>query len=194
MFAFDILWNVDTEEGIEKLDNMTSEEAAKALGIPTEAYNNMSSSERHDYAFDLWHHSPATLLEFMGVPDMVEIPAEIADDPEYSSPEMKGALIECISDWLSDEYGFCHEGFEIDRDYEDFVPDREMVDFWMDKFLDEKVPFSTLQVSLEIKETKGTISNEALWAKGSDSEEAADMHKQNIANLLEYLKELKALY
>ena len=48
------------------------------------------------------------------LPTEVEIPTEIAEDPNYAKPEYKDALIEHISDWLSDEYGFCHEGFVLE--------------------------------------------------------------------------------
>ena len=43
----------------------------------------------------------------MGLPNEIEIPEELnkPDDDYY---------YEDISDWLSDTYGFCHNGFEIE--------------------------------------------------------------------------------
>jgi hypothetical protein len=38
----------------------------------------------------------------------------------------------------------------------------------------------------EIEQVKGMISNEALWAHGSETEEQAQMHTENIENLEEY--------
>lgn len=52
-------------------------------------------------------------IEECKLPNEVEIPKEISDDPEYQSPEMWDALVEHISDWLSDTFEFCHCGFEI---------------------------------------------------------------------------------
>ena len=52
-------------------------------------------------------------IEACELPSEVNIPEEISDDPEYRSPEMWDALVEHISDWLSDEFEFCHCGFEI---------------------------------------------------------------------------------
>lgn len=37
------------------------------------------------------------------LPTEVEIPDDLEDEDE-------------ISDWLSDEYGYCHNGFEIEED------------------------------------------------------------------------------
>ena len=114
MKAYEIKWNIDIKESYEKLDEMTAEAAASALEIPVNTYGNMTTEERHDYAYDKFHHCPAALEEFLGMPDEVEIPEEIASDPEYS--DNYDGLVECISDWLSDEYGYCHEGFKLDID------------------------------------------------------------------------------
>ena len=101
-----IQWDIDFDEVYERLDNMEYTTAAKAIGIPAERYANMTTEERHDYAYDLFHHSPASLDEFMGLPDEIELPEELnkPNDDYYT---------EDISDWLSDTYGFCHKGFEI---------------------------------------------------------------------------------
>jgi len=108
MKATNIRWDIDFDEVYEKLDEMTYEAAAEAIGVPAETYANMTTEERHDYAYDLFHHSPATLDEFMGLPNEVIIPDELnKPDDEY--------YVDDISDWLSDEYGFCHEGFVLEE-------------------------------------------------------------------------------
>lgn len=101
-----IQWDIDFDEVYERLDNMEYTTASKAIGIPAERYANMTTEERHDYAYDLFHHSPASLDEFIGLPDEIELPEELnkPNDDYYT---------EDISDWLSDTYGFCHKGFEI---------------------------------------------------------------------------------
>lgn len=100
MKATNIKWDIDIEEAYELLDNMTAEQAAKALEIPKDMYANMTTEERHDYAYDAFHHNRVSLEEFVGLPDEVEIPEGLTDDED-------------ISDWLSDEYGYCHEGFKL---------------------------------------------------------------------------------
>ena len=103
--ATDIRWDVDIDEGFDKLDDMSSDKAAEYLGVPKEAYANMTTSERHDYAYDAWHHNRKSLSEFVGAPNEVALPADILWDEDS------------ISDYLCDEYGWYHEGFRITCNY-----------------------------------------------------------------------------
>ena len=105
-YAYDIQWDVDEEEGFEKLDEMTVHEAAEALRIFVEAYANMSAEERHDYASDAWHHNKVDLADFVGLPEKVVIPDDLDDDEE-------------IANWLSNEYGYCIYGFKLNTDDEE---------------------------------------------------------------------------
>ena len=52
-------------------------------------------------------------LEGELLPNEVEIPEDIANDPELA--EDRGALEETIGCWLSDTYGYCHYGFELEE-------------------------------------------------------------------------------
>jgi len=45
----------------------------------------------------------------------------------------------------------------------------------------------------EIAETKGSISNERLWANGSPDEQTAQMHLDNIEELERYIETLERL-
>ena len=96
-----IEWDFDIEDILEKLDSMTAENAAEALEIPYQEYANMSTSEVHDYAYDVFEHSQAIAMEFLGLPEEVEIPDSVGNDEDD------------ISDWLSDEYGFCQKDFVL---------------------------------------------------------------------------------
>lgn len=66
-----------------------------------------------------------------------ELPEEliIPDDLEelYKNKEDREYALEEISDWLSDETGFCHTGFEIEKVItKEFVED-DLYDFFSDK-------------------------------------------------------------
>ena len=100
--AFNIDWDVDMDEVYENLDDMAFEKAAEALEIPADRYANMTTGERHDYAYDRFRHCPALLDEFLGLPDKVTLPDEVTDDD--------------AADWLSDTYGYCINSFEIGPD------------------------------------------------------------------------------
>ena len=41
-----------------------------------------------------------------------ELPTEV-EIPDYLITDDEDDLLDNISDWLSDEYGFCHFGFEL---------------------------------------------------------------------------------
>ena len=102
MKAVNIQWDIDINEAITALDEMPAEKAAKAIELSYDRYANMTTEERHDYAYDFFHHRPAALEEFMNLPNEVEIPTEITEEED-------------IANWLSDTYGFCHAGFELDK-------------------------------------------------------------------------------
>ena len=102
MRAYDIEWDIDIEEAFEKLDTMTLEEAAAALDIQLPLYSKMNTIERRDFAYDRFCHNHTNLADFIGVPNKVDIPEEIAKEGT-----------EAISDWLTDEFGWCHRGFRL---------------------------------------------------------------------------------
>ena len=41
-----------------------------------------------------------------------ELPTEV-EIPDYLITDDEDDLLDDVSDWLSDEYGFCHFGFEL---------------------------------------------------------------------------------
>lgn len=70
-----------------------------------------------------------------------------------------------------------------------FEPCMETVEIWIDKF--EK-DLRLIALQAEIADIKGTISNERIWQKGSNTQEQIDMHEQNIADLEAYLEWLES--
>ena len=99
MKAVNIDWDVDYDEVYEKLDEMTVSNAAKVLELPEQTYANMSTSERHDYAYDKFRHSPGSLYDFMELPEEVVLPKEIVEED--------------AADYLSDTYGYCINSLSI---------------------------------------------------------------------------------
>lgn len=69
----------------------------------------------------------------MGVFD--ELPTEmiIPDELEEMYKKDKEFALEEISDWLSDETGFCHAGFEIEKVITKESVENELYDFFNDK-------------------------------------------------------------
>ena len=65
----------------------------------------------------------------------------------------------------------------------------ETVSIMMENFIN-KGNITAEDISREIQEVKGAISNERLWQKGAPDKRTALMHEQNIVNLSEYLARL----
>lgn len=68
----------------------------------------------------------------------------------------------------------------------EFTPCMETVNFWKETFKKEN-----RDLKEEIDDVKGTISNERLFQKGSNTDEEVIMHEQNIVDNLEYLQWLE---
>ena len=86
MKATNIQWDIDMDEVYEVLDEMTAKNAAEALDLPYDRYANMTTGERHDYAYDYFRHRPGALDEFMGLPKEV--------DPDWRSVDLL-----CVCDY-----------------------------------------------------------------------------------------------
>ena len=43
---------------------------------------------------------------------LLTLPTEV-EIPDYLTTDDEDNLLDEVSDWLSDEYGFCHDGFEL---------------------------------------------------------------------------------
>ena len=100
LVAYDIQWDVDMDDIYEKFDDMSVEKAADILACPKRVYANMHDGERHDLIHDRFHHNMLDAAEFVGLPNEVALPKEIIAEED-------------ISNYLSDEYGYCYEGYSL---------------------------------------------------------------------------------
>lgn len=105
-----IKWDIDMDNVLETIDEIAVEKAAEILGLPEEAYADMNSSERNDYIYDVFEHSPEAKADLLGLPSEADIP----DDAEE------------IADYLSDKYAFCVISFEIQPDFKKPMTDEEL--------------------------------------------------------------------
>ena len=84
-----IKWDIDIDDVLKTIDEMTVEEATKVLGFPKDTYTNINTLERDVY--DMFERSPEAKANLLGLPSEANIP----DDTKE------------IADYLSDEYEFC---------------------------------------------------------------------------------------
>lgn len=53
---------------------------------------------------------------FDSLPQEVEVPLRFSEENYMEDEECnENEMLDDISDWLSDEYGFCHDGFEVEE-------------------------------------------------------------------------------
>jgi len=103
MKATNILWIVDIEEAIKKLNEIDLNHTANIIHVPYEKLLDMSQEERQEMARDYFRHCPGAMEEFLEIPDEIEIP----------NPENPDWTDEIISEYISEVTGYCHEGFDI---------------------------------------------------------------------------------
>lgn len=99
MKVFNIQWDVDDDDIYDVIDKMCCHKAAAIFELSEDTYSRMSVSERHNYVHNYIQKNSSVISSIMELPDEAEIPDDI-DEP---------------ADFLSDEYGFCINGFSIDR-------------------------------------------------------------------------------
>lgn len=106
-FAININWDIDIEEAVDAAMELSEEEFKNNFGI------NIDDENAEDIVKDKFHHCPGLMDDIIGVPSSVEIPDEImkaAQDEDDDS---------IITDWLSDEYGWCINGYGLSTDKDD---------------------------------------------------------------------------
>lgn len=113
MKAINIKWDVDEDTIIDTFNNFVDDLAIKILGIPLTEYLKMSSEDRKSYVLSTFRHQPAKMsyiLNEFGISEEIEIPETLLENYYLGNLD---DFYEDVSDWLSNEYGFCHSGFNI---------------------------------------------------------------------------------
>lgn len=104
MVVSNIKWNVTLDEISELINTqqVSSGVIARLLDVPYSLYKSLSLAERCESVRDAIHHNRIDAAVLVELPDKIEIPAEIGDNEEN------------IANWISDEFGYCIEGFDYD--------------------------------------------------------------------------------
>lgn len=100
MKATDIKWDVDEQDLTEEvLDYATEKEIAELLGTETHKIHNMNKDDLYELVRDAFHRDHNLIYEYLGLPTTVDVP--------------KSVTKEDVADWLSNEYEYLHDGFEL---------------------------------------------------------------------------------
>ena len=105
MRAINIEWEIDINEVLEKLHGMPVAEQAKTIEMNPLHYERLSIEHRDDHIRDYYHHRPGVLLDLMQLPTEVELPEDVTDTEE-------------VTNCLSDYYGYCLLGYELQGESE----------------------------------------------------------------------------
>lgn len=114
MVIKNIEWDVDIDDGIQKILDMLHEDAAEILGVPKNTFANMTTSEREAYAYDVFRHSPDVLYEAMGLPEEVVLPE---NEEEWTNDR--------INDYLADHYSYCVYDYDTCEEEQEQEEERE---------------------------------------------------------------------
>lgn len=102
MIATNIQWDVYLDDILARLDKMTGKEIAETLEIPLEKYLNTTRNGLSAIVETQYMRNNHMLNKIMGLPDKVTIPNTVDTN-------------DGITDWLSNTYGFCLKGYELEN-------------------------------------------------------------------------------
>ena len=102
LWAEDIQWDVDTSDIVQNLQECRWQKAAEIVGCDAERWAAFTDSEKEDFVEAL---GPARRAEILALPSTVEVPEDVWKRQNEDD--------NAISNWLSDEYEFCHGGYKL---------------------------------------------------------------------------------
>ena len=146
MKAYNIDWDVDEQDTAYDILSCTIKEIANILCVNLEEIINQKANSLCDFIINHLHHRPGLIDDFYRLPNSVEIPEKVVQEIEEWHPyygrcetckyyancnacsnciegseydfDLKHIDNQYITDWLSDEYGFCIQGYKLDTDKE----------------------------------------------------------------------------
>jgi len=104
MKVTNVEWDIESDELIDFLHSMPTEEAADAIDLDEEVYIDMNDTELENYLQDYFIHNNNS-FDFLELPDEVEVPVDF-DTAEED-------VEETIREWLVQEYGWGVISFDI---------------------------------------------------------------------------------
>lgn len=93
-----IEWDFDVDDIFTTINEMTTEQASEILGVDIEMYKKITTEELCDCINEIFDTNPNKFCEIFDLPTSIVIPESVVGDEDN------------ISEWLSNEYGFCIRG------------------------------------------------------------------------------------
>ena len=113
-------WDFDESDAVESMIDMDRNEIARIIEVPLSDLKQMSDGEVIDYAEDKIHHCPALLDNFIKLPSAVVLPENVLSEIEsqVSLPEEANDFLSQVTDYLSEKFGFCLNGYKMNQKWE----------------------------------------------------------------------------
>lgn len=118
MYVTNIKWDIDLDDAFEVFrQNLTIEEQADMLDIPINDYKKLSIDEIEDTFFYKARHNCFDIADSLyNLPTNINVPQEF-----INKAENRQELAEYMTEYISNEYGFCIEGYDFDDELEENI-------------------------------------------------------------------------
>ena len=107
--ATDIDYDIALDDVIDCVRDLSSEEFKEIFGI------EKTDEDAYDTVENKIHHEPALAGELLGLSDKLEIPDEVW------KAAVKEKNCEAITDYISDETGYCINGYSLPKNLEKMI-------------------------------------------------------------------------
>lgn len=118
MHITNIEWDIDLNDAFEDFrQNLMIEEQANMLNIPINDYKKLSIDEIEDTFFDNARHNRFDIASSLyNLPANIDVPQEFINEAGD-----RQELAEYMTEYISNEYGFCIEGYDFDDELEEDI-------------------------------------------------------------------------
>ena len=122
MYVTNIEWDIDLNDAFEDFQNLTIEEQANMLNAPINDYKELLANVKKSYKiketfiYNARHNYFDVASSLYNLPTNIDVPQELIDETED-----RQELAEYMTDYISDEYGFCIGGYTFDDELEEDI-------------------------------------------------------------------------
>ena len=111
--AYDIAWDVDIDSAVADTLSASADTLSDLFGEDIlEIFAEMPQDDKIYFITERFEQNPSLMYSLYGIPTRIEIPEEVA---KYDDIAVFGIddVTDKISDYISDQTGYCHTGFKV---------------------------------------------------------------------------------
>ena len=111
--AYDIAWDVDIDSAVADTLSASADTLSDLFGEDIlEIFAEMPQDDKIYFITERFEQNPSLMYSLYGIPTRIEIPEDVA---KYDDIAVFGIddVNDKISDYISDQTGYCHTGFKV---------------------------------------------------------------------------------